>query len=374
MADTDQERTEDPTAKRLEEAREKGQIARSKELGTACVLISAAVALLFMGESLAKALVEVMRQGFTLERAEVFDMHLMFRSIKGMLMVLVEPMGWILLIILVAAFLGNTAMGGITFSWEAARPKASKLSPFQGIKRMIGPQAGIELIKSIAKVLVVGLVVWGVLDAQFQNILALSEQSLPGSAIHAVEMLQWMFLLLVMGLLLIAAIDVPFQKWNHNKQLKMTKQEIKDEHKNMEGNPEIKGRIRRLQMEMTQRRMMNDVPKADVVVTNPTHYSVALKYDPNGSGAPTVVAKGVDEIALKIREIAKHNGVLVLESPGLTRSLYHTTKIGKQIPDGLFVAVAQILAYVFQLEQYSKGRGRRPTLADDLPIPDDLIY
>lgn len=374
MADSDQERTEDPTAKRLSEARDKGQIARSKELGTAAVLIAAAVAIIFVGESLAKALVEVMRLGFTLNRAEVFDIHQMYRVVMAMFKVLVEPMVWIMAIILIAAFLGNTALGGITFSWEAARPKWSKMSPLQGVKRMLGVQAGIELIKSIAKVLVIALMAWFILDWKFQEILSLSMQSLPGSAINAMEMLQWMFLILVLGLVLIAAIDVPFQRWNHNKQLMMTKQEIKDEHKNTEGNPEIKGRIRRLQMEMTQRRMMSDVPEADVVVTNPTHYSVALKYDSNGSGAPVVVAKGVDEIALKIREIAQHSQVPVLESPSLTRSLYHTTKIGSEIPDGLFVAVAQVLAYVFQLEQYRKGRGKRPQLAHDLPIPDELSY
>lgn len=375
MADNDQERTEDPTAKRLSDARQKGQIARSKELGTALVLIGSAVALMFMGQQLAVAIATVMKASFSLSREEVFDPHLMIHSIGSMLLLLLKPMGWILVIILFAAVLGNTLLGGIAFSWQAAQPKFSRMSPLAGFKRMFGIQALVELGKGIAKVTVIGGVVWWLFVMKFQQILDLSMQTLPGSIANALHLLQWLFLLIVMSLLLIAAIDVPFQRWNHMKQLKMTKQEVKDEHKNIEGNPEIKGRIRRLQMEMTNRRMMADVPKADVVITNPTHYSVALMYDTEKAGAPILLAKGADEVAFKIREIAEHYDVPILESPAVTRSLYNTTKIGQQIPDGLFIAVAQILAYVFQLEQYRKGQTSRPKVpSQDLPIPDELRY
>jgi flagellar biosynthetic protein FlhB len=275
----------------------------------------------------------------------------------------------------VAALIGNTLLGGISFSWEAARPKASKMSPIQGVKRMLGVQAFVEFVKSVAKVVVIAGVVWAVLRWKFSEILTLSMQSIPGSIVNALDMLQWMLLALVCSLIIIVIIDVPYQIWNHNKQLKMSKQEVKDEHKNMEGSPEVKGRIRRLQMEMAARRMMADVPQADVVVTNPTHFSVALKYDSEGSGAPKVVAKGVDEVALKIREVARHYDVPIMASPALTRSLYHTTKLGQDIPEGLYVAVAQVLAFVFQLEQYRKGRGQRPKpVSDDLPIPEELRY
>lgn len=375
MAETDQERTEQPTPKRLSDAREKGQIARSKELGTALVLIGAAIALMVMGRQLAVAIALVMKSSFTLERAEVFDPHLMLNGVGDMLWLLLKPMGWILGIILVAAIAGNSLLGGVAFSWQAAAPKWNRMSPMSGFKRMFGVQALVELIKSIAKVLVVGLVVWWIFSWKFHDMLVLSNETVPGSIANALKLLQWLFLLMVMSLLFIAAIDVPYQRWNHIKQLKMTRQEIKDEHKNTEGNPEIKGRVRRLQMEMTNRRMMTDVPKADVVITNPTHYSVALKYDADGAGVPVVLAKGADEVAFKIREIAEHYEVPVLESPAVTRSIYHTTKIGEQIPDGLFMAVAQILAYVFQLEQYRKGRGTRPKQPrSDLPIPEELRY
>ncbi|MFM2478322.1 flagellar biosynthesis protein FlhB [Celerinatantimonas sp. MCCC 1A17872] len=375
MAESDQERTEQPTAKRLSEAREKGQIARSKELATALVLIGSAVALMLVGQQLATAIAVVMKTSFSLERAEVFDPQLMFHGIGSMLLILVKPMGWIMVIILIAGLIGNTLLGGVAFSWQAAAPKFNRLSPLSGFKRMFGIQAMVELAKGIAKVLVIALAVWWIFKAKFDDMMNLSMQTVPGSIANALHLLQWLFFLMTLSLLLIAAIDVPFQRWNHIKQLKMTKQEIKDEHKNTEGNPEIKGRIRRLQMEMTNRRMMADVPQADVVITNPTHYSVALKYDSERAGAPIVVAKGADVIAFKIREIAKHYEIPVLESPAVTRSLYHTTKVGAQIPDGLFVAVAQILAYVFQLEQFRKGQASRPRKpSTDLPIPDELQY
>ncbi|MDO6686220.1 MULTISPECIES: flagellar biosynthesis protein FlhB [unclassified Agarivorans] len=375
MADDDQEKTEDPTGKKLEDARKKGQVARSKELGTAAVLITAAIAIMAFGSMLAESMVKVFQLAFTMTREQVYDVNLMLKNIGIIGMLLVKPLMWIMGFITLAALIGNTLLGGMSFSWEAARPKASKMSPLQGFKRMMGLQAFVELIKSIAKVVVIAGVVWFVLRWKFAEILTLSMQSIPGSIVNALDMLQWMLLALVCSLIVIVIIDVPYQIWNHNKQLKMSKQEVKDEHKNMEGSPEVKGRIRRLQMEMAARRMMADVPQADVVVTNPTHFSVALQYDKEGTGAPKVVAKGVDEVAMKIREIARHYEVPIMEAPALTRSLYHTTKIGHDIPEGLYVAVAQILAFVFQLEQYRKGKGKRPKpVVNDLPIPNELRY
>ncbi|GDY24194.1 flagellar biosynthesis protein FlhB [Agarivorans sp. Toyoura001] len=375
MADDDQEKTEDPTGKKLEDARKKGQVARSKELGTAAVLICAALAIMAFGGMLAEAMVKVFHLAFVMSREQVFDVNLMLRNLASIGWLLFKPLIWIMGFITLAALIGNTLLGGMSFSWEAARPKASKMSPKQGFKRMMGLQAFVEFIKSIAKVLVIAGVVWAVLRWKFAEILTLSMQSIPGSIVNALDMLQWMLLALVCSLIIIVIIDVPYQIWNHNKQLKMSKQEVKDEHKNMEGSPEVKGRIRRLQMEMAARRMMADVPQADVVVTNPTHFSVALQYEKEGTGAPKVVAKGVDEVAMKIREIARHYEVPIMEAPALTRSLYHTTKIGHDIPEGLYVAVAQILAFVFQLEQYRKGKGKRPKpVVNDLPIPNELRY
>ena len=188
-------------------------------------------------------------------------------------------------------------------------------------------------------------------------------------------MLQWMFLVLALSIGIIAAIDAPYQTWDHTRQLKMTKQEIKDENKNTEGSPEIKGRIRRAQYEMSQRRMMQDVPNSDVVITNPTHYSVALKYDHQEGGAPMLVAKGIDQMAIHIRTIAKENDVEIIASPALARSLYYCAEANEEIPEELFAAVAQVLAFIFQLNEHKKGKAKRPTpIAKNLPIPDDFKY
>ena len=209
----------------------------------------------------------------------------------------------------------------------------------------------------------------------FDEILGLSLEATPINFEHATSMLLWMFLALALSIGIIAAIDAPYQVWEHNRQLKMTKQEVKDEFKNTEGSPEIKGRIRRAQYEMSQRRMMQDVPDSDVVITNPTHYAVAIKYDAAAGGAPTLVAKGIDEMAIHIRTIAKEHNVEILQSPALARSLYYTAEVNKNIPEELFAAVAQVLAFIYQLNEHKKGKGKRPTgLAKNLPIPDEFKY
>ncbi|KZN65135.1 flagellar biosynthesis protein FlhB [Pseudoalteromonas luteoviolacea CPMOR-1] len=373
--DSGQERTEEPTAKKISDARKKGQVARSKELGTTFVLIFSAVSLILYGGDIAKGLYNIMGRMLTLNRNETYDTTKMFSVWGDAFSELLFPMSMFVLIIAVAGVIGNTLLGGFNFSWQAAAPKASKMSPLKGIKRMFGPQAAVELLKSILKfVLVAGFAILCI-KWMFYDILHLSIESVPGSVIHSLEILAWLFLALSCTMIIISAIDAPYQSHTHHKQLKMTLQEVKDEYKNSEGDPQIKARIRRTQREMSQRRMMQDVPDADVVVTNPTHYSVALKYDTEKAGAPIVIAKGVDELAMQIRKVAKGNEVPIVESPVLTRSLYHTTEVGDQIPDQLFTAVAQVLAYVFQLKKFNKGRGRRPTaLSKDLPIPDDLKH
>ena len=373
--DSGQEKTEEPTGKKIDDAKKKGQVARSKELGTMFVLIFSAVSLLLYGPEIGKGLYNVMGRLLSLNRNETYDTTKMF-SVWGIVAdALLFPMAMFVLIIVIAAFVGNTLLGGFNFSWQAAAPKASKMSPAKGIKRMLGPQAGVELVKSILKFAVVAGFAVFLINTFFDEILHLSIESAPGNIIHALEILAWMFLGLTCTLILIAAIDAPFQSHKHHKELKMTLQEVKDEYKNSEGDPQIKARIRRTQREMSQRRMMQDVPDADVIVTNPTHYAVALKYDTAKAGAPIVLAKGVDELAMQIRKVGKGNDVPIVESPMLTRALYHTTDVGHQIPDQLFTAVAQVLAYVFQLKRFQKGRGKRPVpLNKKLPIPDAYKY
>lgn len=370
---SDQERTEEPTSKKLADAAKKGQIARSRETGTAFVLIFAAIALLFFGKYIAEGLLNVMERLLTLNRNEAFDTTKMFAVWGDIAKEIWFGLTVFVGILLVAAFVGNTFLGGFNFSWEAAAPKASKMSPLKGFARMFGKQAAVELVKAVLKFVLVAFIAIFLIKSYFNEILALSLEAVPNNVEHALNILVWMFLALSCSLIIIALIDAPYQKWNHHQQLKMTLQEVKDEYKNSEGDPQIKARIRRTQMEMSRRRMMQEVPNADVIVTNPTHYAVALKYDTSKAGAPIIIALGGDEIALQIRKIAKRYEVPIVESPVLARALFHTGELNREIPEQLFVAVAQVLAYVFQLKQFRKGRGTRPNkLASNLPIPDDF--
>ncbi|GLS89452.1 flagellar biosynthesis protein FlhB [Psychromonas marina] len=369
------ERSEEATPDKIRKSKEKGQVARSKELATASVLISAAFALLVFGDRLAYELSVMMKYSFTFERSVLFSPEYLWihltTSFKGLAM----PMFIILFMLFVISILGSSLLGGMIFSTKSMMPKWSRLSPKAGLKRMLGMQAWVELLKSILKVLVVIGVAWTILAMTFEQILNLSMTPLPGSVFEALDMITWMFILLCCSLLVIVAVDVPYQIHKHSQELKMTKQEVKDEYRNSEGKPEVKQRIRQLQYEASQRKMMGDVPDADVIVTNPTHYSVAIKYEQDGERAPYIVAKGVDFMALKIREVAREYEIPVMEAPPLCRAIYHTTEIGDEVPEELFIAIAQVLAYIYQLDQFRKGKSGRPKpLPNDLKIPKGFQY
>lgn len=376
MAESDgQERTEEATPRRLQQAKEKGQVVRSKELASVSVLIIGSIALMWFGEMLASRLYTTMGRFFSLSREEIFDSSKLFDIIAGTLAHLIFPLLLILITLFVAALLGAAGVGGVSFSAEAARPKLSKISPLSGFKRMFGMQSLVELFKSILKVLLVAGVAFYLIDASKNDLFQLSMDVYPQNIFHALEILLNFILLISCSLLVVVAIDVPFQIWQHAEKLKMTKQEIKDEYKDTEGKPEVKGRIRMLQREAAQRRMMADVPQADVIITNPDHFSVALRYKQGTDKAPIVVAKGGDFLALKIREIAREHEVMIVAAPPLARALYYTTELEQEIPDSLFVAVAQVLAYVFQIKQYRRKGGQRPVLkTQELPIPPDMRY
>lgn len=369
--DNSQEKTEEATPRRLEKAREDGQTARSKELATMAVLIAGAGGLLIFGAQLGAAMEAIMRDAFTLERSAIFDT----RHMSIQLMASAKEAAWalapILLLLLIAAIAGSIGIGGLLFSGKAIAPKLNRMDPMKGLGRMFSARSLIELVKAIAKVGLVMVLAILILDIRTEDLLAIAEEPAVPAMEHVLWTLGWSFFLLSCSTIIIAIIDVPFQIFDHHKKLRMTKQEVKDEHKDTEGKPEVKGKIRQLQREMSQRRMMQDVPTADVVITNPTHYAVALKYDSNSMGAPKVVAKGNDETAFKIMEIAREYKVEILRTPPLTRAVYHNSDIGDEIPDGLYMAIAQVLAYVFQLRQFRKGRGPKPGMPD-LPIPSDL--
>ena len=348
---TGQERSEQPTAKRLSEARKKGQVARSRELNTLLVMLVSALTLWLFSASAMTGFVAIVSEalspnGDVLRDPELIPVH--FMQVMMSALVLIAPF---LAITVVAALAGPALMGGMLFSAEAIAFKAEKLDPIKGLGRVFSTKGLIELVKALLKfflVLGVAALIYKFLERDVMSLITLDVRE--GIA-RSGSMIMVALVLLSATLVLIAAIDVPFQLWSHNKQMRMTKQEIKDESKETDGRPEVKSRIRQLQQEASQRRMLQDVPDADVVITNPTHFSVALKYDKDGSGAPRVVAKGQDLIAFKIRSIAMEHDVAIYEEPPLARALHGTTEIGDEIPGPLFLAVARVLAYVYHLRQ-----------------------
>jgi flagellar biosynthetic protein FlhB len=367
-----EERTEKPTPKRLREAREKGQVARSRELNSTLVLMISALGLWGLGHLLVGDLATIMREGLVIERSMAMDpvaMVQQFSNLIGRSLWMLSPL-FVLLVL--AALVGPASMGGMVFSTKAIRFKVEKINPVKGLARIFSAKGLMELIKTLAKFLLVAaasvLLLWSLRD----ELLFLSHESMGAALGHAGMLFVRAFLLLSSTLILVALIDVPFQIHQHNKQLKMSLKEIKDENKETEGRPEVKGKIRALQREMSQRRMMERVPEADVVITNPTHYAVALAYDRDGGGAPRVLAKGADLVALRIREIAGTHGIAVVSAPPLARALYATTELEQEIPAELYVAVAHILAYVYQLNTARSQGGEEPVPPVDLPVPDEF--
>ncbi|CAI8772853.1 flagellar biosynthesis protein FlhB [Pseudomonas chlororaphis] len=371
-SESGQDKTEDPTEKRKKDSREKGEIARSKELNTLAITMIGAAGLLIYGAGVAQDLLEIMRLNFSLPREVLLSpgaMGLYLLHSGKIAIVAAMP---ILLPLVLAALIGPISLGGWLFSTKSLAPKFSRMNPLSGMKRMVSPTSLIELLKAFAKFVVILIVALSVLRSDIDDLLRIAHEPLEQAIIHSVQVVAWSTLWMACGLILIAAVDVPVQLYQSYKKLLMTKQEVRDEHKDQEGRPEVKQRIRQVQREMSQRRMMAAIPEADVVITNPTHYAVALKYDAEKGGAPVLLAKGSDFLALKIREIAVANEVLLLESPALARSIYYSTELEQEIPAGLYLAVAQVLAYVYQIRQHRAGKGKRPDPLKDLPIPPDL--
>lgn len=365
-----QERTEEPTAKRQADSKKKGQIARSRDFNTMAIVALAAAGLLIMGGRFTDGLSEIMTTGLTPTRTQIFDPEHLVTLFMGTILdalLLISPF---LALMFVAALFAPILIGGWAFSWESLTPKFSKLNPISGFKKMFSLKSMVELLKTMAKFILVTAVAITVFGSQIDSFLKLGSQSIGMSISHAGELFGWGFLLLSIALVIIAAIDVPFQIWDHLRQMKMTLQEVKDEMKDSEGRPEVKGRIRQLQREIAERRMLEDVPQADVVITNPEHFAVALKYDQISGKAPMVVAKGVDIIAASIRKVAIHNDVTLVEAPPLARAIFYNAEIGDEIPESLYLAVAQILAYVFHL----KTANEQGTDAPEVPkttLPDE---
>lgn len=367
--DDAQEKTEDPTPRRREQAREKGQVPRSRELNTAVLMLATGGYVVLLGGNIVDGLADTARTQFDLSAqaargdASVMIQHLS-RSIFGALSALAP----FLLVSYVVAAVSPMLLGGWSFNLGSAAPKLDKISPVKGLQRVFGTQGLMEFVKAFAKFVLLSagavLLIW----SRLGELAALGREPGTQAIAHAGTILGEGFLLMSLGLLLIAAIDVPFQIFQHTKSLRMTHQEVRDESKETEGRPEVRGEIKRRQQEMAQGRMMQDVPEADVVVTNPTHYAVALSYS-GDMRAPKVVAKGQDRVALRIRELAGDHGVPLFEEPTLARMLHDTTELGKEIPARLYVAVAQVLAYVYRLDTARREGRSDPEPPADLDMP-----
>jgi flagellar biosynthetic protein FlhB len=373
VAESDsQEKTEEPTARRLEKAREEGQVARSTELSAAAVTI-AAMAFFFLGGSwVFERLSLVFAGGFRFDARTVNSPGLL-PSLLGEVwldtMVILVPL-FVLTVVIAVISAGMT--GGYLFSLKTLQPKASKFSVVQGFKRMFGPRAGIELLKAVMKFLVVAIVLIINVMSNLEALTALGTMALEPAMAKAGKMVVEAALYVALSLALIAAIDVPYQRHSFMKRMRMTKQEIKDEMKDVEGRPEVKAQIRRRQREIANARMMAKVKDADVVITNPEHFAVALAYDPSGSGAPILVAKGGDHMATRIRSEAQEHGVVLFAAPPLARALYYTTELDQPIPEDLYVAVAQVIAYVYSLSSVRPGEA--PMAKPSPQVPANMRF
>jgi flagellar biosynthetic protein FlhB len=366
-AETGGERTEEPSQKRLDDARARGQVPRSRELTNFATMIGGSATLVAIAGTLSSRLSQLMRQGLSIDAGALRDPDSMFASLGqasiSAITLLLPVFGAVIALVLLAA----VALGGWNFSAQAMVPDFTRMSPLAGLKRLFGLRGASELGKALLKCALVGGVCAAIVSALFGDVLALAHMETHAAIGRGAGLVSWAFVWLCASMALVAMIDVPLQLFQFKSALRMTRQEVRDEAKESDGRPETKQRIRQLQQTIARRRMMHKIPTADVVLVNPTHFAVALKYDPKMMRAPRVVAKGADLVAQNIRRIAVEHRVPVFESPKLTRALYRSTDLNKEIPAGLYVAVAQVLSYIFRV------RTLNPTLAARMARPDPKV-
>ncbi len=370
--DSDLEKTESASPRRLEKAREEGDVPRSRELSTCTMLLAAGGGLWFTGDHLIRNLNLMLSTGLSFKRDEVFDFSVLLTRLGSTLIDVMLAFAPVAVLLLVVAVASPMLIGGWLFSAKAIQPDFNRLNPIRGLTNMISSRAGVELVKAVAKSLLVGTVAALVIWHEKESVITLAMEPVTQGTAHVGALLWSSFLAIASALIVIALIDAPYQMWHYANKLKMTREEVRQEARESEGDPQIKARIRAQQREMARRRMMSEVPTADVVVTNPTHYAVALKYADGKMRAPRVVAKGADEVAAKIRELAAANNVPLLEAPPLARALYRHTELNDEIPELLYTAVAEVLAYVFQLKAYKEKGGAYPSTPTDLEVPPHL--
>jgi flagellar biosynthetic protein FlhB len=349
--DNGMDRTEKPTAKKLEDARKKGQVAQSREIPSAMILMTSLAVFYFGGQAMAQQLADLMRVSFRnlgggwIQNAG--SVHLMVGWLFNETLSILMPM---MLALLVIGIIANVAQFGFNLKEDLLAPDLKKLNPISGIKRLVSLKSLVELVKSIFKIGFVGLIAYVILRGELVAIPSLIHMEVIDTAAYMGEVAFKIAFFVCLGLIVLATADFAYQRWQHQKDLMMTKQEIKEERKQSDGDPQVKSRIRSMQMEMAQRRMMEAIPSADVVITNPTHFAIAIKFDAKQMAAPQVVAKGADYMALRIREIAEEHNVPRVENKPLARALFRSAEIGDFIPEELYRAVAEVLAYVYRLK------------------------
>lgn len=370
--DDSAERTEQPTPKRLEDARKKGQVPRSIDLSAAAVSIAAASAIYLFGTKAAAGLVEMMSQSLTITRADMAYPDIMFRELTSGAVTALRSILPFLGATILAAIAAPALIGGWNFSAEALSFKGNRLDPLKGIGRMFSLRSVVELIKSLAKFAFVGGVGVTVIASQIEAIAHLASMPVGAAIVSSAGILAFALLSMAGALGIIAMIDAPFQLSQHRKELRMTRQEIRDEYKESDGNPENKARIRGVQAQLSRSRMMQEIPRATVIVTNPTHYAVALRYDESRDRAPMVVAKGADEVAANIRELATQHGVPLVSAPPLARVLFRYVDLGREVPAPLYVAIAQILTYIYQVQAATRCGIEQPALPQVDPQIEQL--
>jgi flagellar biosynthetic protein FlhB len=369
---SDLEKTEPASPRRLEKAREEGDVPRSRELGTCTILLAAGCGLWVYGERMVRELGSMLAGSLTLQREQAFDMSLLVAASSARIANVLVASAPVALLLLVVALASPLLIGGWLFSGKALMPNFSRMNPLSGLANMVSTRALGELAKAIGKTVLVGGVAWIVVLRHMDEVMSLATEPLGTGSAHVGHLMLVSFLSIVAALVLIAAIDAPWQMWQYAQKLMMSREDLRQEARESDGNPEIKAKIRAQRREMARRRMMSEIPTADVVVTNPTHYAVALKYADGRMRAPRVVAKGADEVAAKIRELAAANNVPLLEAPPLARALFKHAELGDEIPETLYTAVAEVLAYVFQLKAFRQHGGAYPDLPADLAVPPEM--
>ncbi len=371
--ESDLEKTEPASSRRLEQAREEGQVPRSREIGAFLVLLVSASAFWSIGPWMIQRTVSMMRRGLIIEGPQqLADPNFLMTRFAGLSLDALMSLAPLFLALLVAALISPFFLGSWNFSLKALNPDLGRLNPLKGLGRLLSWSGLAELVKAVAKASLVGGVAAWMLWSQRYDLFALFGQSVDVGLARAGHLISFSFLMIVMSVLLIVAIDVPFQLWQYHNKLKMSKQEVRQEGREMEGNPEIKGRIRQLQREAAKKRMMGAVPTADVIVTNPTHFAVALAYK-SGMGAPKVLAKGMGEVALKIRAVGAEHGIPLLEAPSLARALCRHGELDQEIPAALYAAVAEVLSWVYQMAGWRQAGGNYPLPPRDIAVPAELF-